>query len=348
MNWSGIPDVAAVTLLICAFASVARHSHTPVSGLWLTGWLMILLHFAAGLFISAPGILGNLVLVLFSASLAWAGVLFMHASIPHRNDVSSRWMLWSLWTSNLLYLTLLSFAYEARWALNLAAVVLGLCPLAITLASIRTVNHPLRWILVSLYGALSIFLLIFQYRSGNGADLAWNAILFNIYLGCCIYFAYAFRRNTAGVFVTITGFFTWASVFMVAPMMRALQPQVHIESEVWNLPKFVVAVGMMLLLLEDQIEHNKHLALHDPLTGLPNRRLFKDRMAIAVERSRRTGTEMALLVIDLNDFKQVNDTMGHHIGDLVLQRVASTFAERVRRSDTVCSNWRRRVFRHSG
>jgi len=335
LNWSGIPDVAAVALLICAFASVERHSHTPVSGLWLTGWLMILLHFAAGLFISAPGIWGNLVLVLFSASLAWAGVLFMHASIPHRNDVSSRWMLWALWASNLLYLTVLSFGSEARWALNLAAVVLGLCPLVITLASIRRVNHPLRWILVSLYGALSIFLLIFQYRPGNGTDLAWNAILFNIYLGCCIYFAYAFRRNTAGAFVTIAGFFTWASVFIVAPMMRALQPQVHIESEVWNLPKFVVAVGMMLLLLEDQIEHNKHLALHDPLTGLPNRRLFKDRMAIAVERSRRTGTKMALLVIDLNDFKQVNDTMGHHVGDLVLQRVALTFAERVRRSDTV-------------
>lgn len=335
MNWSGIPDVAAIALLICAFASVARRSHTPVSGLWLTGWLMILLHFAAGLFISAPGIWGNLAFVFLSASLAWAGVLFMHASIPHRKDASSRWMLWALWASNLLYLTVLSFGSEARWALNLAAVVLGLCPLAVMLASIGRVNHPLRWILVSLYGALSVFLLTFQHRPGNGSDLAWHAVLFNIYLGCCIFYAYAFRRNTAGAFVTVTGFFTWASIFMVAPMMRALQPQVHIESEVWNLPKFVVAVGMMLLLLEDQIEHNKHLALHDPLTGLPNRRLFKDRMAIAVERSRRTGTEMALLVIDLNDFKQVNDTMGHHVGDLVLQRVASTFAERVRRSDTV-------------
>jgi len=335
LNWSGIPDVAAIALLICAFASVARRSHTPVSGLWLTGWLMILLHFAAGLFNSAPGIWGNLAFVLVSASLAWAGVLFMHASIPHRNDVSSRWMLWSLWTSNLLYLTLLSFVYEVHWALNLAGVVLGLCPLVITLASIRRVNHPLRWILSSLYGALSIFLLTFQHRPGIGPDLAWNAILFNVYFGCCIFFAYAFRRDTAGAFVTIVGFFTWASVFIVAPMMRAFQPQVHIESEVWNLPKFVVAIGMMLLLLEDQIEHNKHLALHDPLTGLPNRRLFEDRMASAVERSRRTGTEMALLVIDLNDFKQVNDTMGHHVGDLVLQRVASTFAERVRRSDTV-------------
>ena len=117
--------------------------------------------------------------------------------------------------------------------------------------------------------------------------------------------------------------------------MAAVRPQVFIESEVWHLPAYVVAIGMMLLLLEDQIEHNKHLALHDALTGLPNRRLFEDRMASALERSRRTGTEMALLVIDLNDFKQINDTMGHHIGDVVLQRVASAFAERVRRSDTV-------------
>lgn len=335
MNWSVIPEVSAVTLVICAFASVARHNQTPISKLWLTGWLMILLHFVAGLFTPIPGIWGNLAFVLLSASLAWAGVLFMYASIPFREDASSRWMLWSLLASNTLYLTVLSLGYDAHWALNLAAVVLGLCPLAVMLVSIRRVNHPLRWILASLYGALSVFLLIFQYRPGNGSDLAWNAVMFTVYVGCCSFFSYAFRRTSAGAFVTIAGFFTWASVFIVGPMMDAFQPQVHIESEVWNLPKFIVAVGMMLLLLEDQIEHNKYLALHDALTGLPNRRLFEDRMASAVERSRRTGTGMAVLVIDLDDFKQVNDTLGHHVGDLVLQRVASSFTERVRRSDTV-------------
>ena len=92
---------------------------------------------------------------------------------------------------------------------------------------------------------------------------------------------------------------------------------------------------MILVLLEDQIEHNRHLALHDHLTGLPNRRLYQDRLAFALERARRSGAQAALLVVDLDRFKQVNDTMGHHVGDLVLQHVATMFSTRVRRSDTV-------------
>lgn len=335
MNWSGIPDVAVVALLICAFASVALHRQTLVSGVWLTGWLMILLHFTAALFTSAPGAWGTLAYIVLSASLTWAGLLYMHSTIPYSKEVSSRWMLGSLLAANTLYIAILCADPDAHWALNLAAALLGLSPLAVMLASIRRINHPLRWLVVLLYASLSVFLLIFQNRPGNGSGLAWNAVMFTVFFGCCIFVSYAYRRTTTGAFVTITGFFSWASVFVVAPMMSSFLPQVHLQSEVWNLPKFVVAVGMMLLLLEDQIEDNKYLALHDALTGLPNRRLFEDRMASALERSRRTGTQMALLAVDLDGFKQVNDTLGHHVGDLLLQQVASTFAERVRRTDTV-------------
>jgi diguanylate cyclase (GGDEF)-like protein len=117
--------------------------------------------------------------------------------------------------------------------------------------------------------------------------------------------------------------------------MAAHWPAIQVESEVWNLPKYVVAVGMILLLLEDQIEHNRHLALHDYLTGLPNRRLFEDRLSGALERARRAEATAALLVIDLDRFKHVNDTLGHPVGDLLLKRVAQLFSGRVRRTDTV-------------
>ena len=132
--------------------------------------------------------------------------------------------------------------------------------------------------------------------------LALNGVFFTVYFSCFIYALYFYWRATAGAFITIAGFLGWAAVFVVAPLITALFSNFHIESEVWNLPKYVVAVGMIMLLLEDQIEHNKYLALHDELTGLPNRRLFQDRLANALERARRTRSQAALLLVDLDQF----------------------------------------------
>ena len=335
VNWSELPDLVAVGLLTAAFASVARHNPTRDSWIWLTGWLMIAIHFAAFVFLSAPGYWGVMAEIVGIVALAWAGILFMWASIPYRMEASSRWIVGSLLLSNAIYISLLIARPANERILIPAAVLLGAAPLAVALAWIRKTNPPLRWVGVSLYGALAIFLLLFQMRPGNGADLALNAVLFTVYLSCSIHFFFGYRRATAGAFITIAGFLAWANVFTLAPVIMSVWPSIHIESEVWNLPKFVVAVGMILLRLEDQIEYNKHLALHDHLTGLPNRRLYQDRLANTLVRARRSEAQIALLVIDLDNFKHLNDAYGHHVGDMVLQRVASLFTSRIRRSDTV-------------
>ena len=338
MDLSKIPDVAAVALLTLAFFSVARHGRTSFSGVWLVGWLMIVLHFAAFMFLSAPGNFGIAASILGSAALAWAGILFMWAAVPYRSQVSSRWMLVVLLTTNTLYIVVASIASihpAGYWLLTPAAVLMGALPLVISLLNIRRLNHPLRWGSVLLYAALSVFLLTVENRPGDGLELALNAVFFTVYFGCCMHFWYAYRRATAGAFITVFGFLAWANVFTIAPAMGTFFPGFHLESEVWNLPKYVVAVGMILILLEGQIEHNKYLALHDELTGLPNRRLFQDRLANTIERARRTGSQAALLLIDLDRFKQVNDTVGHHIGDELLKHVGALFVGRVRRTDTV-------------
>ncbi|WP_309419063.1 EAL domain-containing protein [Telmatospirillum sp.] len=78
-----------------------------------------------------------------------------------------------------------------------------------------------------------------------------------------------------------------------------------------------------------------HLAHHDSLTGLPNRVLFQDRMRDALAQARRRGGMMALLLLDLDKFKEVNDTLGHHVGDLLLRAVAKRLGRCVRETDTV-------------
>ncbi len=335
IDWTKVPDLVAIALLGCAFGSVARRCRTSASAIWLTGWGMIVLHFASFTLVLSSTAATDLQQIVGLASLTWAGVLFMWASVPYRYTHSSPWMLAALLSSNTLYISLIVIGPQARWPLVLAALSLGVLPIAVMASALPRFGHMLRWITVFLYLDLCVFLLAFQHRSASGPEVALNAVLFTVYLGCGIHFWYAYRRATAGAFITIAGFFCWAAVFVVGPFLAFYFPRVQVDSEVWNLPKYVVAVGMILLLLEDQIEYAGYLALHDELTGLPNRRLFQDRMEIALERARRSGSQLALLLIDLNDFKKVNDTSGHHVGDLLLRRVGEILLGRVRRSDTV-------------
>jgi diguanylate cyclase (GGDEF)-like protein len=79
-----------------------------------------------------------------------------------------------------------------------------------------------------------------------------------------------------------------------------------------------------------------HQALYDSLTGLPNRRLFEDRLAQSILASQRDGYPLALLLMDLDRFKDVNDNLGHLAGDRVLQEVARRLRAALRGSDTVC------------
>ena len=102
---------------------------------------------------------------------------------------------------------------------------------------------------------------------------------------------------------------------------------------------------LVLSMLRTQIKADKmaqklaaalRLAEFDVLTGLPNRMLLLDRLAQAISFAKRHRSRLAVLFLDLNNFKQINDTLGHAVGDQVLKRAAECFVSSVRETDTVC------------
>jgi diguanylate cyclase (GGDEF)-like protein/PAS domain S-box-containing protein len=87
--------------------------------------------------------------------------------------------------------------------------------------------------------------------------------------------------------------------------------------------------------LRQMAELNRHQALHDSLTGLPNRAYFAEAVEAALAEARADGGELAVLVMDLDGFKEINDTLGHHYGDRLLAEVATALRTGVREDDVV-------------
>ena len=97
----------------------------------------------------------------------------------------------------------------------------------------------------------------------------------------------------------------------------------------------ITALLPLLVMLERQVATNEWFAFHDQLTGLPNRRLFEERLGQAIASSGATGRRVAVMMIDLNGFKNINDSLGHEVGDILLQQIGQHLRQVIRVPDTV-------------
>jgi diguanylate cyclase (GGDEF)-like protein len=104
------------------------------------------------------------------------------------------------------------------------------------------------------------------------------------------------------------------------------------DKELLHFVSAQIATAIKRRQLNDELVRS---ARYDELTGLPNRRLFHDRMKSALARCRRRQSRAAVLFVDIDKFKQVNDSLGHAVGDLLLQKVALRLKHCVREDDTV-------------
>ncbi len=332
LDYRSLPDLLALAVLVFVFWSILRTRAGGQFHAWLLGWIFILLHFAVQLFGGRPGTLQNAVYCLSAVMLELAGAAFIYAAGRGTSNLRIRWGASAGLLATVLYIVFASFSVANAGYYYAAAALLVASAIAVLLPDEeRPGEERNTYALWAVLLAVALAALAWRGKQDYGLD----CIFFVVYLLAGIQYWKHFPRRTTGAITAVTGLVAWAFVFPTAVTLQLLEPNVHIQASVWNIPKYIVAIGIVLTLLEEEINRTEHLALHDPLTGLPNRRLLDDRLTKAVERAERNEARVAILLIDLDSFKQINDTYGHAVGDEVLRVVATRLQMRVRKADTI-------------
>jgi diguanylate cyclase (GGDEF)-like protein/PAS domain S-box-containing protein len=453
---SGLLDLLSLGSLVLLFTSIYRKRPTFRVRCWLIGWCLILVHFA-GLLLrpgSELGRAGQDFLVL--GSLVLGGICFILSTSSVR-QVKGRWLavLVTLGIPWLATTAAACFLSDGDRLLPLSAIA-GEAATLMVAYRISQLRPLLRVALgLSIFGCTGwLSYGILHHHDATSIDV----MLTQVFLLLALLYTFEVSRFTAGVRTVVLGLYAWAAVWISAAVTEMLWPAAQVPAELWNLPKYLVAVGMILTLLEEEIvsaedagahyrvlfESNPHpmwmydtetlaflhvndaaaqqygytseefaqmtmadirpgeefsklvaelkrtcenplngpwrhqrkdgsfmlvdiashqiehdgrkvtfalmqdvterdrlheqlvyQANHDILTGLPNRALLEDRIAQTLAHASRYGHKAALLCLDLDRFKQINDTYGHAIGDVCLQEIGRRLSSRVRAVDTV-------------
>ena len=332
-DFNALPALIALVILVAVFAAISRQHTRERVRLWLAGWMLVLLR-AAVQFANPPQPASFHIRTLVGlAALEVASALFVVSVAPQATSVSRQFLETLVLAAPAVLYTIGSVAGISSHVFYYAVAVAGCCCVLLLLK----VWHRKLNIYGMLVGAATVGAtgLVAWVIAAGHAEYGIHVILAAINFAAAAFFGYRLRRASAGVLATVFGFVCWGASFPIAISLQIFTSGVRVDPEVFDVPKYLVAIGMIVTLLEEQIMESEHLAYHDALTGLPNRRLLQDRLLQAMAHAARSGRKVAVLLLDLDHFKGVNDTFGHSIGDAVLQEVVGRLSARLRAADTL-------------
>jgi diguanylate cyclase (GGDEF)-like protein/PAS domain S-box-containing protein len=453
---SGLLDLLALGSLVLLFSSIYRKRPTLRVRCWLIGWCLILVHFAGLLLNPASELARDCQGFLVLGSLVLGGICFI-LSTQYVRNVTGRWLavLVTLGVPWLATTASACFLPDGSPLLYLSAIAGEVATLIVA----WRVGQRRRLLFAVLIASIAGCTAWLGYGIAHHHDeTTVDVMLTQVYLLLALLYSFEVSRFAAGARTVLLSLYAWAAVWISGAAIEALWPALQVPPLLWNLPKYLVAVGMILTLLEEEIvnaedagahyrvlfESNPHpmwmydtetlaflhvneaaarqygytqeefqqmtmadirpgeefsklvaelkrtcenplngpwrhqrkdgsfmlvdiashqidhdgrqvtfalmqdvterdrlheqlvyQANHDILTGLPNRALLEDRMAQTIAHASRYGHKAALLCLDLDRFKQINDTYGHAIGDVCLQEIGRRLSSRVRAVDTV-------------
>jgi diguanylate cyclase (GGDEF)-like protein/PAS domain S-box-containing protein len=452
---SALLDIIIIGCLVLLFASTYRKRATTMVRSWTLGWMLILVHFSA---------------------------LLLHPARPFEQRLLTAISLGALVACGMAFLLPTDREKDERLSFPFVTFIAGAAGVAFIALVVWEVNSTVPYYIMVAIGqgawlvyvlrfrrtpAITPTLLMFTAVAFTGwllwsiaharEDVGISAILSQLYLLIAIVYMNEFRRISGGTLTVTFGLLAWSAVFPAAEFCDHLGIVASVSPELWNIPKYFVAFGMILVLLEEEMmganaaskhyrmlfesnphpmwiydprsmafesvndaamaqygysrehflslsledirkeapcadeqeyesledsssitstscrhkrsdgsefvvdvashemesegrrlvlslvqdvterqelhEQLLHQANHDLLTGLPNRAWMEQKMRETLAHSERYSRQSALLCLDVDRFKQINDTYGHGVGDICLQEVARRLARRLRGTD---------------
>lgn len=328
MNLAFLPDLSALAILILILALVRRRHSDARADAWLLGLSFTLVESIAHTFyvpnsIPAPA----LHLVVLDCYLI-AGMVFNWAAADQREASGSRLLYLVVNGLTLMGLTTIYGLNLRIPQVYIPVVAVGMVVGVVSSLALRK-NWRFALFHLAAWGIVAALVLRGEIRPAVYWSLAC------VYAIASVNFYRRLEGRSAGRVAVVLGFSIWSMCFFFHPMIVDRAPYAELASHIWNMQKSLISIGMILVMLEEQVSNNEWLALHDELTGLPNRRLFAARLTNAIQYSESRNSSLALVVLDLNDFKKINDTLGHPVGDQVLREVAAALRKNIRATDTV-------------
>lgn len=320
MDYSSLPNIVALALLITTYRPLVRRSGGHVN-LWFVGWTFVLCNCINQLLTGSSGAGSGWPMFISTATLVCAGLFFLTGAANSRERVIPWRLMLALAAAPLAQAVLISWQGSSGRLLLPAANALYLLPTAIVAAYRRPWTRPV--LMVS--AAFALFGLTTVGLAAHPLAMRAGALLL-IYLSAAYLTLRTAEWHTRGVLATALGLTLWGVKYTFVLLMTHFHPSFGMNRALLQMPEYLVVGGSLLSMIEERLAHAERLATHDPLTNLPNRRRFQERFAEALKEARAERTTVACLVIDVDNFKRINDTMGHSAGDALLRALAVRLA----------------------
>ena len=316
MDRSLLPDIFALLIFITGFRPLARRVG-PHANLWFLGWGLVLVQDLALLFTlpaGAPRTVAHLI-ALWALDLCGLVFVLVSANVPTRRIGT---MLMAGLAAPVLLQSALFMVQPHGRVLPVLSCLLFLAPGLDLLLQPKDRCKQVNMV-CGAFAAFGLVCSLVVLREPRMVSLGALSLLF---LSAAYLFFVSAERYSRGVIAATLGLVGWGLSYPLAALYMHYHAGQGPELALIELPQYLVIAGIMLTLLQEHVERTERMAMHDPLTDLPNRRLFEERLIATMEEARINRTTIACLVIDVDNFKTINDTLGHSAGDQLLRALA--------------------------